>query len=81
MALGCQGERQRELMVTWQEMPRSPGHVFYDRLQKVLIEAGFDAFAEATCKPYHAAKMGAPSIPAGALLSDAPGRLLRGHQL
>ena len=28
--------------------PRSPGHVFYDRLQSVLIEGGFDSFAEAT---------------------------------
>jgi hypothetical protein len=24
--------------VTWAELPRSPGHVFYDRLQSVLIE-------------------------------------------
>jgi hypothetical protein len=53
MALGRQGDRQTELMVTWREMPRSPGHVFYDRLQQVLIDAGFDAFAEATCKPYN----------------------------
>jgi hypothetical protein len=43
-------------------MPRSPGHVCHDRLQAVLIEAAFDAFAEATCKPWHAATMGAPSI-------------------
>ncbi len=33
-------------MVSWSEMPRSPGHVFYDRLQSVLIEGGFDGFAE-----------------------------------
>ena len=26
-------------MVGWAEMARSPGHVFYDRLQPVLIEA------------------------------------------
>jgi len=71
MALGRQGDQQTELMVTWQEMPRSPGHVFYDRLQKVLIEAGFDAFAETACKPFYAAKMGAPSIP--------PGRYFRMH--
>ena len=32
-------------------MPRSPDHVFYDRLQGVLIDAGFNAFAETTCKP------------------------------
>ena len=47
MALGRQGERQTELMVGWAELPRSPGHVFYDRLQTVLLEAGFDGFAEA----------------------------------
>jgi transposase len=73
MALGRQGDRQGDLMVTWREMPRSPGHVFYDRLQTVLIEAGFDAFAETVCKPYYAAKMGAPSIP--------PGRYFRMHMV
>lgn len=73
MALGRQRDRQGDLMVTWQEMPRSPGHVFYDRLQTVLIEAGFDAFAETICKPYYAAKMGAPSIP--------PGRYFRMHMV
>ncbi len=33
-------------MIGWAEMPRSPGHVFYDQLQEVLVDAGFDAFAE-----------------------------------
>ena len=42
MALGRQGERQSELMVTWAEMPRSPGHVFYDRLQEVLVADDFN---------------------------------------
>jgi len=37
MALGRQGERQSELMVSWAELPRSPGHAFYDRLQTVLV--------------------------------------------
>jgi transposase len=73
MALGRQRNRQGELVVTWREMPRSPGHIFYDRLQRVLIDAGFDAFAETTCKPYYAAKMGAPSIP--------PGRYFRMHMV
>ncbi len=58
-------------MVGWSEMPRSPGHVFYDRLQSVLVEADFDAFIEATCKPYYAARLGAPSVP--------PGRYFRMH--
>jgi len=30
------GNRQGDLMVTLAEMLRSPGHVFYDRLQKLL---------------------------------------------
>ena len=41
----------------------SPGHVFYDRLQPVLIEGGFDAFAEASCRPYYAARMVGPRKP------------------
>ena len=49
MALGRQGERQTDLMVGWSELPRSPGHAFYDRLQAVLVEAGFDSFAEQEC--------------------------------
>ena len=71
MAMGEQKDRQGDLMVSWSEMPRSPGHVFYDRLQLVLIEGGFDGFAEAVCQPYYAARMGAPSVP--------PGRYFRMH--
>jgi transposase len=48
MAMGREGEVQGDLMMTWAEMPRSPGHVFYDRLQKLLVDAGFDAFVEET---------------------------------
>jgi len=54
-------------------MPRSPGHVFYDRLQKLLVDAGFDAFVEETCKPFYAPRMGAPSLP--------PGRYFRMHMI
>ena len=32
MAMGRQKDGQGDLMVSWSEMPRSPGHVFYDRL-------------------------------------------------
>ena len=52
-------------MVMWSEMPRSPGHVFYDRLQQVLVGAGFDGFVEDTCRAYYARTMGAPSVPPG----------------
>src|SRR4051812_42751532 len=71
MALGRQGERQTDLMVGWAELPRSPGHAFHDRLQAVLVEAGFDRFAEGECAPYCAEKRGRPSLP--------PGRYFRMH--
>src|SRR5919199_2281769 len=71
MALGRQGERQTELMIGWAELPRSPGHAFYDRLQAVLVEAGFDRFAEKEWAPYYASERGRPSIP--------PGRYFRMH--
>src|SRR3954451_1908153 len=71
MALGRQGERQADLMVGWAELPRSPRHAFYDRLQAVLIGAGFDGFAEGECAPYYASRRGRPSLP--------PGRSFRTH--
>jgi transposase len=71
MAMGRQGPRQDEMLVTWDELPKSPGHVFYERLQTVLAAAGFDAFVETLCAPYYAAVMGAPSLP--------PGRYFRMH--
>ena len=71
MAMGRQAGRQGRMMVLWDELPKSPGQVFYDRLQAVLIEAGFDTFVEKLCKPYYAPVMGAPSLP--------PGRYFRMH--
>src|SRR5436305_841768 len=71
MALGRQGERQADLMIGWAELPRSPGHAFYDRLQAVLVAAGFDRFAETECAPYYASRRGRPSLP--------PGRYFRMH--
>ena len=44
MPLGRQRDRQAEMLVTWSELPRSPGHVFYDRLQAIMIAAGYDSF-------------------------------------
>ena len=73
MAMGRQGDRQGELMVMWSEMPRSPGHVFYDRLQEVLVRAGFDGFVEDTCRAFYAKTMGAPSVP--------PARYFRMHRV
>ena len=40
MTVGRGGEVQRDLVMTWAEMPRSPGHAFYDKLQTLLTEGG-----------------------------------------
>jgi hypothetical protein len=73
MAMGRSGAVQDDLVATWAEMPRSPGHAFYDRLQELLREADFDGFVEKMCKPYYAPRMGAPSLP--------PGRYFRMHMI
>ena len=73
MAMRRESDVQADLMVTWAEMPRSPGHAFYDELQTLLTEAGFDGFVEEICKRYYAPRMGAPSLP--------PGRYFRMHMV
>ena len=73
MAMKRDAGVQNDLIATWADMPRSPGHAFYDRLNKLLSDAGFDAFVEEVCKPFYAAKMGAPSLP--------PGRYFRMHMV
>lgn len=65
MALGRRKDRQKGMFLTWDEVPRSRGHVFYDRLQEVLLESGFDDHAETLCAPFYAKKLGRPSIPLG----------------
>ena len=70
MGLGHQGEHQGKLFLAFDEIPRSRGHAFYDRLQHILRQFRFDAFVEKLCQPYYADK-GRPSIP--------PGRYFRMH--
>jgi transposase len=65
MALGRQRERQTDMLVSWAEMPRSPGHVFYDKLQSTLIASDFDRFVEAQCATEYAPRRGRPSLPPG----------------
>jgi transposase len=54
-------------LVTWAEMPRSPGHASYDGLQAERTAAGFDGFVEGLCAPFYAARRGRPSLPPWAL--------------
>ena len=65
MALGKRKSEQQSAWVATTELPRSPGHPFYKKLNALLAEAGFDAWLEKLCVPYYAAKMGRESIPPG----------------
>ena len=47
------------------ELPVSPGHPFYVRLNAILDDAGFDRFAEEQCQAFYAPVMGRPSLPPG----------------
>ena len=71
MGIGNQSDDQSQVFVMCADLPRSPGHVFYDRLQSVLIKGGFDRFVEKLCEPYYASGPGRKSIP--------PGRYFRMH--
>jgi hypothetical protein len=65
MALGKRKDEQQEVWVATTELPRSPGHPFYRKLNQLLAEADFDAWLEKLCRPYYADKTGRPSIPPG----------------
>jgi len=66
MALGRRrSSHQGELVVTSADLPQSPGHAFYDRLNELLTEADFDRFVEDLCQPHYAHEIGRPSLPPG----------------
>ena len=66
MSLGRQGERQSELLLSWDELPRSQGHPFYDKLQEVLRGSGFDRHVEGLCEQhYSSVSRGRRSLPPG----------------
>ena len=65
MSLGKRKHEQQEAWVATTDLPKSPGHPFYHRLNQILAEAGFDAWLEQLCHPYYADQQGRPSIPPG----------------
>src|SRR5215207_8878210 len=66
MALGRRRtSHQGELFLTSADLPQSPGHAFYDRLNRLLAEEGFDRFVEDLCQPHYADEVGRPSLPPG----------------
>ena len=66
MAMGKKKRRQQEdLWVATSEVPRTAGHPFYERLNGLFNEHGFDDFVEGLCAKFYADKMGRPSLAPG----------------
>ena len=56
---------QQEVLFYASERAEAPGHPFYQRLNRVLEQAGFDRFCEETCAKFYHDRLGRPSIAPG----------------
>jgi transposase len=71
MAMGKRkrGLKQPVIWIATRDLPRTAGHPFYERMNRILDQAGFDAQVEKLCAPFYAERMGRPSL--------LPGRYFR----
>src|SRR5205807_7350482 len=67
MAMGTRRgrERQEGLWVATATLARPASHPFYERLNRLLDECGFDDFVESACRRFYAASLGRPSLAPG----------------
>ena len=63
--MGKREGEQTPLWVVTADLPKSPGHPFYARLNALLDAHYFDRFVEKTCRRFYAARMGRPSLTPG----------------
>jgi transposase len=67
--MGKRKTAQEGMWVAAMDLPRSPGHPFYARLNRILDGEGFDRFVESRCREFYAPGIGRPSL--------SPGRYFR----
>jgi transposase len=66
MAMGRRSSnRQEQFWVAVADIPKSPGHPFYLKLNQLLAESEFDPFVEDLCQPFYHVRLGRPSVPPG----------------
>jgi transposase len=67
MAMGKrkQREKQEDLRIAHTELATAPGHPFYQKLNELLEDEGFDEFVEGRCAKFYAKKYGRPSLTPG----------------
>ena len=54
-----------DLVIALKDLPPPPANPFYERLNTLLDEAGFEPFVEDLCRPYYAEGFGRPGVPPG----------------
>ena len=71
MAMGRRKHRRRQttMWIATSDLPRTAAHPFYERLNRILDDAGFDTFVESQCTRFYADTLGRPGL--------APGRYFR----
>ena len=65
MAMGREGEVQGDLVMTWAEMPRSPGPRVLRQAANLAERSGLRWLRADDLQAYYAPRMGAPSLPPG----------------
>jgi transposase len=66
MAMGKRRVRQQELWIATQDVVTGPGNAFYDRVNKILDQHGFDRKVEAVCRKFYKSKVfGRPGMAPG----------------
>ena len=68
MSMGKRKSQQQGVMfIPAAQLPESGGHPFYELVNKILAQAGFDDFVEALCEPFYCdnTKGGRPGIAPG----------------
>lgn len=66
MAMGKRRQHQQQsLFIVAADMPRTPAHPFYRKLNQVLAGGGFDPFVEGLCASFYHETMGRPSLAPG----------------
>ena len=63
------GLKQPMIWIATSDLPRTAGQPFYERMNRILDQAGFDGHVEKLCAPFYAERMGRPSL--------LPGRYFR----
>ena len=63
--MGTRETEQSSLWIATAELPKSPAHPFYTRLNALLDAHAFDRFVEGLCRKFYAKVMGRPSLQPG----------------